>query len=140
LNLCSQLIFHQVVIPIQFVFFNLSAIVGSAILYGDFRKATFHQFVTFVYGCLATFIGVFVIAWDRNQNNLVESDVEDRSESVGDDTRFGSIGRRKRSSHVTPARGKPVLNHRHSTLSIGLSPAQVSRYQTSLICVVPELV
>lgn len=33
----------QIVIPSQFVLFNLSAIVGSAILYGDFRKATFHQ-------------------------------------------------------------------------------------------------
>ena len=43
--------------------FNLSAIVGSALLYGDFKKATFHQLVTFLYGCGATFAGVFLIAW-----------------------------------------------------------------------------
>jgi hypothetical protein len=91
--------------------------------------------VTFVYGCLATFIGVFIIAWDGNHNSLVESEAEDRSESI-DDTRFGSLGRRKRSSHVTPVRGRSVLNHRHSTLSLGLSPAQVSKCRMSLIYIV----
>ncbi|KAL1740508.1 magnesium transporter NIPA-domain-containing protein, partial [Schizophyllum fasciatum] len=40
----------KVVIPMQFVLFNLSAIVGSAILYGDFERAKFHQIVTFLYG------------------------------------------------------------------------------------------
>ncbi|KAL1708509.1 magnesium transporter NIPA-domain-containing protein [Schizophyllum commune] len=53
----------KVVIPMQFVLFNLSAIVGSAILYGDFERAKFHQIVTFLYGCGATFLGVFIIAW-----------------------------------------------------------------------------
>ncbi|KAI0033804.1 magnesium transporter NIPA-domain-containing protein [Vararia minispora EC-137] len=52
----------KIVIPSQFVLFNLSAIVGSGILYQDFRKTTFHQFVTFLYGCGATFAGVFIIA------------------------------------------------------------------------------
>ncbi|KIY49518.1 DUF803-domain-containing protein, partial [Fistulina hepatica ATCC 64428] len=53
----------KAVIPLQFVLFNLSAITGSAILYGDFERAKFHQFVTFLYGCTATFAGVFLIAW-----------------------------------------------------------------------------
>ncbi|KAI0751450.1 magnesium transporter NIPA-domain-containing protein [Daedaleopsis nitida] len=53
----------KIVVPTQFVMFNLSAIVGSALLYGDFKKATFHQLVTFLYGCGATFAGVFIIAW-----------------------------------------------------------------------------
>ena len=51
----------KVVIPTQFVMFTLSAIVGSAVLYGDFRNATLHQMVTFLYGCGATFAGVFVL-------------------------------------------------------------------------------
>ena len=51
----------KVVIPTQFVLFNLSAIVGSAVLYGDFRKATLHQMVTFVYGCGTTFAGVYLL-------------------------------------------------------------------------------
>ncbi|EIM88129.1 DUF803-domain-containing protein [Stereum hirsutum FP-91666 SS1] len=63
----------KVVIPIQFVLFNLSAITGSAILYRDFEKAQFHQFVTFVYGCGATFAGVWVIAWDPNSSSSSRS-------------------------------------------------------------------
>lgn len=55
-------------VPTQFVTFNLSAIVGSAILYGDFKTATFHQLVTFLYGCGATFLGVFIISWSSRRN------------------------------------------------------------------------
>ncbi|KAJ2916521.1 hypothetical protein MD484_g3937, partial [Candolleomyces efflorescens] len=64
------------VIPIQFVLFTLSAIIGSAILYGDFKKAKFHQVVTFLYGCAATFAGVFIIAWapaHSTQDDLSEA-------------------------------------------------------------------
>lgn len=51
----------KTVIPTQFVFFNLAAIVGSAILYRDFEHVDFHTFLTFVYGCVATFLGVFIL-------------------------------------------------------------------------------
>lgn len=53
----------KIVIPTQFVFFNLTAIVGSAILYRDFEHVDFHTFLTFVYGCATTFIGVFILTW-----------------------------------------------------------------------------
>ena len=53
----------KIVIPTQFVFFNLAAIVGSAILYRDFEHVDFHTFVTFVYGCATTFLGVFILTW-----------------------------------------------------------------------------
>jgi magnesium transporter len=36
----------KLVVPGQFVLFNLSAIVGSAILYQDFRRVSFHQMVS----------------------------------------------------------------------------------------------
>ncbi|TCD66821.1 hypothetical protein EIP91_000899 [Steccherinum ochraceum] len=81
----------KVVVPTQFVFFNLSAIVGSAILYGDFKRATFHQFVTFLYGCGATFLGVFIITWtqrapdeeDEGEDDEDEGDVTDLEEGAG---------------------------------------------------------
>ena len=63
--------------PTQFVTFNLSAIVGSAILYGDFKKATFHQLVTFLYGCGATFLGVFIISWSPRGSSEPEYDEEE---------------------------------------------------------------
>jgi magnesium transporter len=125
------------------VLFNLSAIVGSAILYGDFKRAKFHQFVTFLYGCAATFVGVFIIAWDGNGS---EDDIDgdaDMGESSGgrdgaaDDSGrdvassplgMGSLGRRRRLALVMPsaARETPILRHKQSGVSlVGLSPAQV---------------
>ena len=71
--------------PTQFVTFNLSAIVGSAILYGDFKKATFHQLVTFLYGCGATFLGVFIISWSPRGSSEPEYDEEEGDPDEDDD-------------------------------------------------------
>lgn len=138
--------FRQIVVPSQFVMFNLSAIVGSAILYGDFRRATFHQIVTFLYGCAATFAGVFLIAWahvgaespaasthDAEAQDDVESTtVAGDPEAAAGQVRFGSLGRRNRATLVIPesavenATGTPILRNKRSVVSmIGLSPAQV---------------
>lgn len=126
--------------------FNLSAIVGSAILYGDFKRAKFHQFVTFLYGCAATFVGVFIIAWDGNgsEDSDDEADMEDSSgarDGVSDESGrdvassprvgMGSLGRRRRLALVMPsaARETPILRHKQSGVSlVGLSPAQVRPY------------
>ena len=122
-------------IPIQFVLFTLSAIIGSAILYGDFQKANFHEIITFFYGCVATFAGVFIIAWAPNQS---QSDPDYANES-GDETPsasdpqqtshegFGrSLPRRKR---VLPAQVVKDASLRHTrtgvSVMIGISPAQV---------------
>ncbi|KAM5534879.1 hypothetical protein V8D89_011434 [Ganoderma adspersum] len=75
----------KIVVPTQFVTFNLSAIVGSAILYGDFRKATFHQLITFFYGCGATFLGVFIISWSPRGSSEPEFDEEEGGLEDDDD-------------------------------------------------------
>jgi magnesium transporter len=126
------------------VLFNLSAIVGSGILYGDFKKAKFHQFVTFLYGCGATFAGVFIIAWDgrnhaddgpdTNGNPPPEDGTSAQSGmNGGDDERFvGSFSRRK-GMQVLP-RDTPSLRHRQSSVGlIGLSPAQVRCFEHNSI-------
>ncbi|KAJ4472323.1 magnesium transporter NIPA-domain-containing protein [Lentinula aciculospora] len=132
----------KIVIPIQFVLFNLSAIIGSAILYGDFRKASFHQIVTFLYGCAATFAGVFIIAWSSQSNDNefgspgIEQPNDDnldraasvRAEQVASNLSLGSLGRRKRATLVLPDGISDLqsLHHKHSAISVmGLSPAQV---------------
>lgn len=74
------------VIPIQFVIFTLSVIIGSAVLYRDFEKTTGDQAVTFVGGCLLTFFGVFLITSGRPSHNEDEeglSDVEGIEETIG---------------------------------------------------------
>jgi len=139
----------QVVIPIQFVFFNLSAIVGSAILYGDFERAKFHQIVTFLYGCAATFGGVFIIAWAPSRDRNDDDDYPEARGMEGESASgitgaegavsgteaeerlrpgFGSFGRRRRVTLVLPngVSASPNLRHQQSAVSlIGLSPAQV---------------
>lgn len=118
----------QVVVPTQFVLFNLSAITGSAILYGDFKTAKFHQFVTFIYGCTATFAGVWIIAWPASEEPSTgpddrvgaTSDVETTAHDVfvPDGVSVGVVGRKP--GNV------PVLRSRQSTVSlVGISPAQV---------------
>jgi len=115
----------KVVIPTQFVLFTLSAILGSAILYGDFRRAKFHQFVTFVYGCAATFAGVWIITWvpapeepSAGPNDLGGASDEETDLFASDGLPVGG--------GVGPKPGNvPILEPRRSTVSlVGISPAQ----------------
>lgn len=133
-------------IPVQFVLFTLSAIIGSAILYGDFQKAKFHQIVTFLYGCAATFVGVFTIAWTPVDVDPgisgTEDDVRGPEESGmtpnasqgihdGAPLGLGTIGKRKRGALVLPSgvtgpKDTPTLRHKRGGVAVmGISPAQV---------------
>jgi len=136
------------VIPVQFVLFTLSAIIGSAILYGDFQKAKFHEIVTFLYGCAATFVGVFTIAWTPVDVDPGISGTEDdvggpeepgmtpnASQATHDGTPLGlgTIGKRKRGALVLPSgvtgpKDTPSLRHKRGGVAVmGISPAQVKR-------------
>lgn len=65
LNRALQRFDSTQVIPTQFVLFTLSAIIGSAILYRDFEKATAERFAKFIGGCFLTFLGVYLITSRR---------------------------------------------------------------------------
>ncbi|KAI1200417.1 DUF803-domain-containing protein [Nemania serpens] len=73
------------VIPIQFVLFTLSVIIGSAILYRDFERTTAEQAAKFVGGCLLTFFGVFLITSGRAHEDDDDrlSDDENIEETIG---------------------------------------------------------
>ncbi|KAJ3793330.1 magnesium transporter NIPA-domain-containing protein [Lentinula aff. detonsa] len=114
--------------------FTSRSLVPLLVLYGDFKKASFHQIVTFLYGCAATFAGVFIIAWSSESN---ESEFEHRGTEQSNHGNFdgaasiraeqvGSLGRR-RATLVLPdgISDLPSLHHKHSGISVmGLSPAQ----------------
>ncbi|KAF3042138.1 hypothetical protein E8E12_006496 [Didymella heteroderae] len=53
------------VIPVQFVMFTLSVILGSAILYRDFERTSGDDAGKFVGGCALTFSGVWLITSGR---------------------------------------------------------------------------
>ncbi|KAF9651280.1 DUF803-domain-containing protein, partial [Thelephora ganbajun] len=118
----------KIVVPAQFVLFNLSAILGSAILYGDFKEATFHQLVTFIYGCAATFGGVYLIARTSGpqEEESTTSDPESAIVPATPEVRLGSVGRRNRHlAMLDTTRSSPSLRRKPSTSSlVGFSPAQ----------------
>ncbi|CAK7266621.1 hypothetical protein SEPCBS119000_002123 [Sporothrix epigloea] len=70
------------VIPIQFVMFTLSVILGSAVLYRDFERTTTEQAIKFVGGCLLTFFGVFIITSGRPPVNGEEEEEEEEEEET----------------------------------------------------------
>jgi hypothetical protein len=71
------------VIPVQFVMFTLSVIIGSAILYRDFEKTTSERVVKFIGGCLLTFFGVWLITSGRPDRDGEDEDYEAGEERIG---------------------------------------------------------
>lgn len=72
------------VIPVQFVLFTLSVIMGSAILYRDFEQATVESAVKFAGGCFLTFLGVYFITSGRaSPDDEAASNEEDDEENIG---------------------------------------------------------
>ncbi|KIR38978.1 hypothetical protein I307_01691 [Cryptococcus deuterogattii 99/473] len=49
------------VIPTQFVFFTLAVIIGSAVLYQEFRDITRSRFINFAFGIATIFLGVHLL-------------------------------------------------------------------------------
>lgn len=73
------------VIPTQFVLFTLSVIVGSAVLYRDFKSATTDRVTKFVGGCALTFLGVYLITSGRSSGDDSPDDepLGDEEEAIG---------------------------------------------------------
>jgi hypothetical protein len=74
------------VIPVQFVMFTLSVIIGSAVLYRDFEKTAAENMAKFVGGCLLTFFGVYLITSGRSRVDPIED------EELSDEAREERIG------------------------------------------------
>jgi hypothetical protein len=106
----------------------------------------FHQFLTFLYGCSATFLGVFIIAWAPSSDDRSHLDFEERDDGrVAQDVGLGNVGEderdrvergirvrvgsgggvtRRRAAVVSPG-GAPILRRKRSSLGLmGLSPAK----------------
>lgn len=128
------------VIPVQFVLFTISVIIGSAILYRDFESATVDRIAKFVGGCLLTFAGVYLLTSGRTEAPSAQSRqspgiklVDDEQESLGhDDTSTRSDKHSPASqSHTEPQRpsgpstsaSTPLL----PTVDASLTPTRPSR-------------
>jgi hypothetical protein len=88
------------VIPVQFVMFTLSVIIGSAILYRDFEKTTGDSVGKFVGGCLLTFSGVYLITSGRRPQDD-ENDDDEESDEEGEE-RINLINQDPTDSEIAP--------------------------------------
>ncbi|KAI8142808.1 magnesium transporter NIPA-domain-containing protein [Fennellomyces sp. T-0311] len=66
LNKAMQRYDSTAVIPTQFVLFTLSAIAGSAVIYGDFDDDDPAHLARFAAGCITEFLGIFLITSGRH--------------------------------------------------------------------------
>lgn len=86
LNRALQRYDSREVIPTQFVFFTISAIVGSAILYRDFENMDAHRLINFLFGCLTTFAGVFVLTWRNGSSDSHDQEQGELHEESGEES------------------------------------------------------
>ncbi|RKF55895.1 NIPA-like protein 2 [Golovinomyces cichoracearum] len=73
LNKALQRFDSTQVIPVQFVAFTISVIVGSSILYRDLEKITAYNAAKLICGCLLAFLGVWLITSGRPANKEYNS-------------------------------------------------------------------
>ena len=80
------------VIPVQFVLFTISVIVGSAVLYRDFQSANADRFSKFFGGCALTFLGVYLITSGRagggDEEDLGDTVDEENAIDLVDEERY----------------------------------------------------
>ncbi|XP_061675530.1 NIPA-like protein 2 isoform X3 [Syngnathoides biaculeatus] len=65
LNQAMKMFDATEVVPINFVFFTASAIVAGIIFYQEFEDLALLNIFMFLFGCLLSFLGVFLIARNR---------------------------------------------------------------------------
>ncbi|XP_065524761.1 NIPA-like protein 2 isoform X1 [Lathamus discolor] len=70
LNQAMHLYEATAVMPINFVFFTTSAIISGVIFYQEFQSAALLSLFMFLFGCLLSFLGVFVIARNKKEEHL----------------------------------------------------------------------
>ncbi|XP_010004821.1 PREDICTED: NIPA-like protein 2 [Chaetura pelagica] len=70
LNQAMHLYEATEVVPINFVFFTTSAIISGVIFYREFQSAALLNMFMFLFGCLLSFLGVFVIARHKKKAHL----------------------------------------------------------------------
>ncbi|WWC95670.1 hypothetical protein V866_002535 [Kwoniella sp. B9012] len=78
------------VIPTQFVFFSLAAIIGSAVLYEEFKDVSFSSFVNFAFGIATTFLGVHLLTSSPSSQDHASDQSETESIHPGQPQRTSS--------------------------------------------------
>ncbi|TKA54756.1 hypothetical protein B0A53_02565 [Rhodotorula sp. CCFEE 5036] len=94
----------RVVIPIQYMTFALSTIVGSAILYRDFEGIGLPSLINFAFGCLVSGGGVYLLTRDAPSQSSNEGESSSTGRKQGDSSADGVM---KDSSSARPRNALP---------------------------------
>ncbi|NXG12430.1 NPAL2 protein, partial [Sakesphorus luctuosus] len=78
LNQAMHLYEATEIVPINFVFFATSAILSGVIFYQEFQSASLLSVFMFLFGCLLSFLGVFIIARNEKEKHLQNPFIECR--------------------------------------------------------------
>ena len=102
------------VIPVQFVLFTISVIIGSAVLYRDFQSADASRFGKFFGGCALTFLGVYLITGGRagKDDEADADDLDDEENAIGlvDEERYETYRDEIDGNEEVPARRRSSVN------------------------------
>jgi drug/metabolite transporter (DMT)-like permease len=102
------------VIPVQFVMFTLSVIIGSAILYRDFENTNPERMIKFVGGCLLTFFGVYLITGGRGTRDD-DDEWYDEEEEEQQRIRLASPVSHQHGSSIKHSRAQPLPSETRET-------------------------
>ncbi|XP_078486736.1 NIPA-like protein 2 [Ciona intestinalis] len=81
LNRAMQLYDVSDVVPVNFMFFTVSAVLAGAIFYKEFQGVAFDRVFMFIFGCLLSFAGVYIIS---HQNDHKNKELEKQRAATGD--------------------------------------------------------
>ena len=98
------------VIPVQFVLFTISVIIGSAVLYRDFQSADAARFGKFFGGCALTFLGVYLITSRRD----LESDKHDHGPLDDEENAIGMIDEERNQDEIVDGEEDSVRRRKSS--------------------------
>ncbi|KAJ4309878.1 hypothetical protein N0V94_008724 [Neodidymelliopsis sp. IMI 364377] len=110
------------VIPVQFVMFTLSVILGSAILYRDFERTSGDDAGKFVGGCALTFSGVWLITSGRPRRHDDDDDEDDDDREPESEEATNLPAPRYRDSISSTSSHSPPSSHSSSSTIRPVSP------------------
>jgi len=134
LNLALQNYSSTEVIPIQFVLFTLSVILGSAVLYRDFESMASSRAVKFITGCLLTFFGVYLITsgpqrWETRDDRGPCDESDEPIRLIDEEAQAADERTSRKQAHSHPASGQPNGQARGDYNALGdgmLTPRRLS--------------
>nr|XP_039320701.1 NIPA-like protein 2 isoform X3 [Saimiri boliviensis boliviensis] len=76
LNQATKLYNMTTVVPVNHIFFTISAIIAGIIFYQEFLGAAFLTVFIYLFGCFLSFLGVFLVTRNREKEHLQQSYID----------------------------------------------------------------